>query len=74
MTRRWTDSRHLVQMIKLFMVTTERRKKIGIMSMTSLALYISFQIDEVHILNEQRGAVLEACVSRMKVSFELSFR
>ncbi|ORZ02937.1 P-loop containing nucleoside triphosphate hydrolase protein, partial [Syncephalastrum racemosum] len=42
MTRRWKDNRHLVQMIKLFM------------------------IDEVHILNERRGAVLEACVSRMK--------
>ena len=24
-------------------------------------------MDEVHILNEKRGAVLEACVSRMKV-------
>ncbi|KAI8992252.1 P-loop containing nucleoside triphosphate hydrolase protein [Pilobolus umbonatus] len=32
-----------------------------------LMLYIKlFLIDEVHILNEKRGSVLEACISRMK--------
>jgi ATP-dependent DNA helicase HFM1/MER3 len=42
MTRRWTDQKQLMSMIRLFM------------------------IDEVHMLNEKRGATLEAVVSRMK--------
>lgn len=41
-TRRWTDHKSLMSMVKLFMV------------------------DEVHILNESRGAVLEVLVTRMK--------
>ncbi|KAI9323195.1 Sec63 Brl domain-containing protein [Dichotomocladium elegans] len=42
-------------------MTRRWRDHIQLMSMVKL-----FIIDEVHILNEDRGAVLESCVSRMK--------
>lgn len=60
MTRRWNDHKQLMKLISLFLVCHHIQTMIS-------SRWWHFQIDEVHILNEKRGACLEACVSRMQV-------
>lgn len=38
------------------------------MGLVLIVTHAILQIDEVHMLNEKRGATLEAVVSRMKVN------
>jgi sulfur relay (sulfurtransferase) complex TusBCD TusD component (DsrE family) len=68
MTRRWIDHRQLMRLISLFLVRKGDHQRNSLIR----PFLLSFsQIDEVHILNEKRGACLEACVSRMQVCKEV---
>ena len=59
MTRRWEDHRKLLEMVRLFLVFLMTHRLV-----TGRLSLITYQVDEVHILKEDRGATLEVVVSR----------
>lgn len=60
MTRRWEDHSKLLDLVRLFLVCFAQVVLVEVIADRLL------KIDEVHILEESRGAVLEVIVSRMK--------